>query len=82
MDLTFCQSRCIVGHPTHSCSVNKILTTNRMENTMRKLRFIAFQRYILKGGQHLVEVSQNEAFLQIYASKTAFLSITIPDQLT
>ena len=42
----------------------------------------SFQRCILRGGQHLVEVSQNKDFLKKAAWKTAFLSITIPDQLT
>ena len=52
------------------------------KNTIKKLRSIAFQRCILRGGLPLVEVSQNEDFVQKTASKTAFLSITIPDQLT
>ena len=49
---------------------------------MRKLRSIAFQRCILRGGLPLVEVSQNEDFLQKTASKTGFLRDTKLDQLT
>ena len=50
---------------------------------MRKQVSIAFQRRILREGQHLVEVSQNKAFLQKrLPEKNSFLSITIPDQLT
>ena len=71
-----------------SWCVPEILTVCRIKeiyffkNTMRKLRFIAFQQCILRGGLPLVELSQNEDFLQKTASKTGFLSITIPDQLT
>ena len=75
---------------TYLCQrVTKILTLYRIKkiysnNTMRKLRSIAFQQciLILRGGLPLVELSQNEDFLQKTASKTGFLSITIPDQLT
>ena len=49
---------------------------------VRKLRSIAFQRCILRGGLPLVEVSQNEDFVQKTASKTAFLRDTKSDQLT
>ena len=49
---------------------------------MRKLRSIAFQRCILRGGLPLVEVSQNEDFVQKTASKTAFLGDTNLDQVT
>ena len=52
------------------------------KNTMRKLRSIAFQRCILRGGLPLVEVSQNKDFLQKTASKTGFLRDTKLDQLT
>ena len=46
----------------------------KIKNTMRKQVSIAFQRCILRGGQHLVEVSQNKAFLQkrLPEKKTAF----------
>ena len=49
---------------------------------MWKLLTRAFQWCILRGGQHLVEVSQNEDFLQKTAWKTAFLRDTKSDQLT
>ena len=49
---------------------------------MWKLLTRAFQWCILRGGQHLVEVSQNEDFLQKTAWKTAFLADTKLDQLT
>ena len=52
------------------------------KNTIKKLRSIAFQRCILRGGLPLVEVSQNEDFVQKTASKTAFLRDTKSDQLT
>ena len=52
------------------------------KNTIRKLRSIAFQRCILRGGLPLVEVSQNEDFVQKTASKTAFLGDTNLDQVT
>ena len=52
------------------------------KNTIKKLRSIAFQRCILRGGLPLVEVSQNEDFVQKTASKTAFLGDTNLDQVT
>ena len=53
-----------------------------LKNTMWKLSSRAFQWCILRGGQHLVEVSQNEDFLQKTASKTAFWGDTNLDQVT
>ena len=49
---------------------------------MKRLRSIAFQRCIIRGGLPLVELSQNEDFLQKTASKTGFLRDTKLDQLT
>ena len=49
---------------------------------MGKLRSIAFQPCILRGGLHLVKVSQNKDFLQKTASKTAFWGDTNLDQVT
>ena len=48
----------------------------------KKAEIHSFPTMYIKGGLPLVEVSQNEDFVQKTASKTAFLSITIPDQLT
>ena len=49
---------------------------------VRKLRSIAFQRCIWRGGLPLVEMAENEDFLQKYAWKTGFLRNTNLDQLT
>ena len=57
-------------------------TLKFLKNTMWKLSSRAFQWCILRGGQHLVEVSQNEDFLQKTASKTAFWGDTNLDQVT
>ena len=49
---------------------------------VRKLRSIAFQRCTWRGGPPLVEMAENEEFLEKKAWKTAFKSIAILDQLT
>ena len=49
---------------------------------VRKLRSIAFQRCIWRGGLPLVEMAENEDFLQKKAWKTGFLRDTNRDQLT
>ena len=49
---------------------------------VRKLRSIAFQRCIWRGGLPLVEMAENKDFLQKKAWKTGFLRDTNRDQLT
>ena len=49
---------------------------------VRTLRSIAFQRCIWRGGPPLVEMAENEGFLQKKARKTGFFSIAILDHLT
>ena len=49
---------------------------------VRKLRSIAFQRCIWRGGLPLVEMAENEDFLQKKAWKTNFLRDPNRDQLT
>ena len=49
---------------------------------VKKPRSIAFQRCIWRGGLHLVEISQNEDFLQKNGQKTAFWEDTNLDKVT
>ena len=79
---THCELRCL----TYSRSVTKILTLcrgkNIFKNTMRKLRSIAFQLCLLRGGLHLAEVSQMKTFLKKACLKNSFLWHTKVDVLT
>ena len=73
---------------TYLCrSVTKILTLCRIKKICslkyhEKAEIHSFPTMYIKGGQHLVKVSQNKDFLQKTASKTDFLRDTKLDQLT